>query len=494
MSSQDNVSMDASLHANRYFEDMESQSSPEGNSSPTSKFLNKSLSRSTPTREVNASYTVADLLSLRTNVNLAKSATISLGKEVEKIAAKSGAHHPGLSKVAKNIEDIIAVFSKLVYKSGNLILPTPKPVPCDQCKVLSEKASALESAATVEKSDAQTDTELVPHWWIGDGLASRARKPRTQRINVDTGAESATEADNDTWAAVTKKKSKPTRTATADAQARPPAAQQRPKKQRDKPPAILIRPAAGKSYADTVRLVRSCGVDMCDLMTTFTMRETRDGSLLMELQGNLRNAEDAQRVASAFSAKLGSGVGSITQLGVLAEVEILDLDASVTAEEVEEALINNIARHTPDGDFDHEGTIKDQRAVCDVRIWQTKSKQQIATAKVPTHQLKENTSLGDWKMVVGFSYCRVRPRTLPPERCYRCQQFGHNSRNCTSDTDRSGACWRCGISGHDMKNCTASDDNCLACQLAGLPKVSHKPGTGACAARRQAARSTAATS
>jgi len=37
--------------------------------------------------------------------------------------------------------------------------------------------------------------------------------------------------------------------------------------------------------------------------------------------------------------------------------------------------------------------------------------------------------------------------------------------------------------GHVMKDCTKADNNCLACEIAGLPKISHKQDSGACAAR-----------
>jgi len=199
----------------------------------------------------------------------------------------------------------------------------------------------------------------------------------------------------------------------------------------------------------------------------------------MELPRGEKSAAAAKKIASAFSEKLGSEVGRISQLGVLVDVEVLDLDACATAFEVLEAL-----RAAVPGE-ESASLVAERNSICDVRIWSTKSKQQIASAKMPRHLATQIA-----RIPVGYSMCRVRPRTLPPERCYRCQLFGHNSRKCTSNVDRTGVCWKCGEKGHDMKNCTQPDDSCLACQLAGHPKSSHKPGSGACAARRQAARPT----
>jgi len=166
----------------------------------------------------------------------------------------------------------------------------------------------------------------------------------------------------------------------------------------------------------------------------------------------------------------------VLQLGVSVDVEILDLDAATTASEVLEALRAAL----PGGE--DPNTKAEREAIHDVRIWPTRSGQQIASAKMSRYAASKIT-----KIPIGWTMCRVRPRTVQPERCFRCQTFGHNARSC-SNTDRSGACWRCGQHGHQMKTCTATDDNCLACELAGLPKTPHRPGSGACAARKRAAR------
>ncbi|CAI6365240.1 unnamed protein product [Macrosiphum euphorbiae] len=362
-------------------------------------------------------------------------------------------------------------------------------------------------ATSISTSDAQTDTDLVPSWWLSDGFtqtgaATRSRRPATPRIadtaaesasetenenssevgTVDTAAESAAETENVRWSVVARKKARPRNKATADpSQAQSThVARQQPKSYPRKPPAIMIKPAAGRSYSDTVRAVRSCGLTMADLGSSLVMRETQGGSLLMELPRGDNSAAAAKKIAAAFSERLGSDIGRISQLGVLVDVEVLDLDSCATADDVLEALRDTVTSE------DNNTLAADRASICDVRIWPTKSKQQIASARMPRHLATQIPSIS-----VGYSKCRVRPRTLPPERCYRCQMFGHNARKCTSEVDRTGACWRCGLNGHDSKSCTEPDDSCLACHLAGLPKVSHKPGSGACAARRQAASPTA---
>jgi len=58
--------------------------------------------------------------------------------------------------------------------------------------------------------------------------------------------------------------------------------------------------------------------------------------------------------------------------------------------------------------------------VSDIRIWPVPDCRQIATAKIGV-QIKH--------IGVGFSKCRVGPRTFPPKRCFKFQRFVHNARN-----------------------------------------------------------------
>jgi len=277
------------------------------------------------------------------------------------------------------------------------------------------------------------------------------------------------------WSSVVKRGAKKRAAATTVPRAPAAAAPPKPPVKPNRPPAILVRPAEGKTYTDTVRSVRACGLSASDIGANVTMRETRDGSLLLELAKGAKSASAAKTIYSAISTQLGDSVGKVSQLGVQTEVEILDLDAVSTAAEVLEALRSAIPGQ------DDPAAQADRDSIGDVHIWPTRSGQQIATAKMSKHAASQIT-----RIAVGWTMCRVRARTLPPERCFRCQNFGHNARNCTGP-DRTGACWKCGLTDHLLKNCNAPDDSCLACELAGHPKTSHRPGSGACAARKQSA-------
>lgn len=365
--------------------------------------------------------------------------------------------------------DAFTAVDSLLEKNGNVV---GLPKNCSPAGVSSGKTM----------SDASTDMELTPGFW--DSQASRTtaaiRRKRIKKAPAaqhppETEADTAMETDAEEWSKVVGRRSKQASKMTAAAPPLITGLRQRPSVFSKKPPAILIQNAAGKSYQDTILAVRNCGLTREEIGTSVMMRQTRDGCLLLELPKGSSSTKAAKIIASAMSSKLGDTVGKVVQLGVQVEVEVLDIDAAATASEVLEALRNAIP-----GQDDPTGKI-DRDVVSDVRIWSTRSGQQIATAKMPRSIAASIT-----RVPIGWTMCRVRPRTLPPERCFRCQAFGHNARSCTAE-DRTGACWKCGVVGHAMKDCKEADDRCIACEIIGLQRVLHKPGSGACAARRQSA-------
>jgi len=155
------------------------------------------------------------------------------------------------------------------------------------------------------------------------------------------------------------------------------------------------------------------------------MRETRDESLLLELAKGVKSATAAKTIVAAISTKLGDSVGKVSQLGVQTQLEILDLDAVSTAAEVLDALRSAIPGH------DDPAAQAERDNIGDVQIWPTRTGQQIATAKMSRYAASLTS-----RVAVGWTLFRVRARTQPPERCFRCQGFGHNSKNCAG-TDRT---------------------------------------------------------
>jgi hypothetical protein len=235
-----------------------------------------------------------------------------------------------------------------------------------------------------------------------------------------------------------------------------------------RPAAVLIKVGEGRTYADTLRQVRGTQIDFEGLGTHVTsMRKTLKGDLLVELTKGAK----ATAATAAIRDKLAESIegSTVTRLRHTAEIEITDLDEVTTKEEVLAAIIKSAPDDQP-------------LSADDVKItglWATRDSRQMATATVPISVSQRLTSVR-----VGWTQSRVRPRRPEPAKCYRCHGFGHGTRQCTGP-DLSHACRRCGLTGHTQATCGEAD-HCVACDRMKAPRVPHKPGSGACAARRKA--------
>ncbi|KAG8280748.1 hypothetical protein J6590_108267 [Homalodisca vitripennis] len=60
----------------------------------------------------------------------------------------------------------------------------------------------------------------------------------------------------------------------------------------------------------------------------------------------------------------------------------------------------------------------------------------------------------------GYLSLQVRPYFRNPQRCYRCQRFGHSSKTCNNPE----TCSLCGKSGHSDKDCAGGEEQCVNCK------------------------------
>ncbi|XP_047534985.1 uncharacterized protein LOC125069508 [Vanessa atalanta] len=180
---------------------------------------------------------------------------------------------------------------------------------------------------------------------------------------------------------------------------------------------------------------------------------------------------DAEKSADALAAKLRDVLSpdevQIHRPTKCVEIRVVDLDDSVTAEEV-------VAAVAKDGGCS-EGAIRPGVVVRSANgcrsLW----------LSCPVAAAKKVLVAG--RVRVGWISARVLLLEPRPLRCYRCQEGGHMGAACDRGVDRSRLCFRCGQPDHKARECTAAEANCILCSAAGKP-ATHALGSKACQGSR----------
>lgn len=253
--------------------------------------------------------------------------------------------------------------------------------------------------------------------------------------------------------------------------------------QRKLPPlrsaAVLIKIPAATTYEETLKRVRNSGVDPAAFGATVrAMRKTKSGDLLVDLGKSAKSRSAAEPLRRALVDKLGDHAASVSNLGTMVELEVVDLDSVATKDEVLHAVVTALVDKYGADDHSVVGAVS---SISVTSMWALRSGQQVAVVKVPRGlKLTEVTHVR-----VGWTSCRLRPRHPEATRCYRCHGFGHTADACKGP-DLKDSCRRCGLPGHLEARCTAEVEQCVACDRAGFKRMPHRPGSGSCAARRAA--------
>lgn len=407
---------------------------------------------------------------LGTVLNKIKKATKQASNQAAKLSRSQET-----SDLSECLEAILSYLSIIITKNGSLRTPGNKKPKHQEVA----KTSKTTHKQAVNKRDVGTNTSPPPKKTkvkpnkSGPKMDSRTPTfPRASPGQIRPDQASAgsgptnvaeTTTNNEAFTTVIRKK-------TTKPENRSPSKGNTTKKTNQKPAAVLVK-VGTLSYSDTVRRIREINVDFDTLGTRVTsMRKTAAGDLLVELTKSNKSASAADTIRSRIAETIPET--QVKCLGQSVAVEILDLDDVTTKEEVHDAIQKSIGADSNDASVKVTG------------IWSTKSGRQMATASVPTALASKLTHIR-----IGWLQCRVRPRRKEPARCYRCHGVGHGTRQC-SGPDMTGSCRRCGEPGHIEKTCTAGNDRCVACERIGANRVAHRPGSGACTARRDAFKAT----
>lgn len=194
-------------------------------------------------------------------------------------------------------------------------------------------------------------------------------------------------------------------------------------------------------------------IDVSDQGTEIAaMRKTKSGEMLLEIKGT---RDEAEALKGKIEEKV-PGVNVRTKEKEESVVQIRDLDATVTEEEVKEALKLNLSLE------EEEITVKSIR--------EAYGENRVATVALPEEAAKRLDEQG--RIKIGWLRCRVRTY-VKITTCFKCWEVGHNASECRGP-DRSQLCLKCGKDGHRAKNCQGIKC-CPICNQQG-----HRAGSGSC--------------
>ncbi|XP_018364345.1 PREDICTED: uncharacterized protein LOC108762038 [Trachymyrmex cornetzi] len=237
--------------------------------------------------------------------------------------------------------------------------------------------------------------------------------------------------------------------------------------------AVLIKCAeneerpGGVTYAGVMRLARS-KISLDDLSIVNTrIRKAQAGGLLIEIPGGEEAGAKAEALVNKLKVVLADSEYK-EEVKVIrpmrrAEIRLVDIDQSVTAEEVVEAVARSGQAQTSDI---RVGPLRPGRGGLNA-VW------------VQCPLSCANKLLGDGRLRVGWTMAGVVPLAKRRLQCFRCFAVGHTRANCLSQVDRSTWCFQCGGSdGHRVAGCR-KPPNCPVCAGRGLPS-GHRAGATEC--------------
>lgn len=284
------------------------------------------------------------------------------------------------------------------------------------------------------------------------------RKQKAQREAKETpkGTQTPTGGKKEgEWQKVSKKK---------DSRA---AKEKRKRPERPRPDAVVIQMDAGSgsSYAEVLRRVKTDQNLKAIADSVTRVRRTQKGDLLLQLK-------ETGDKAAEITKKIGEVLGQETTVKMLVRrsvVEIKDIDEVTTKQEIGEALNGLLGEE-----------IVTEADVVSLR--QAFGGTQAATVTLPAHRSRALLDIG--KVKIGWSVCRLRERTTLT-KCFKCLGFGHISKHCKSEVDRSKLCRNCGEEGHIAKDCK-KQASCMFCKGDNPQQANHVAGSSKCPVFRRA--------
>ncbi|XP_044592005.1 uncharacterized protein LOC123270132 [Cotesia glomerata] len=189
-----------------------------------------------------------------------------------------------------------------------------------------------------------------------------------------------------------------------------------------------------------------------------SIKQTKRGGVLLEIG---RKTEDTTAFTAAIKTATAN-IGTVRTLTPKATIEILDLDAITTENDVREALKR---------DFTDSLEIK--------RVNLTKpTRRGNRAAFCEIDEASAFKILDKARIMIGWVNCRIRP-VVKVTRCIRCLGYGHATNSCKGP-DRSKCCFKCGGGNHKAADCV-EQPKCFFCteEQEAPDSLCHIPASGA---------------
>lgn len=219
---------------------------------------------------------------------------------------------------------------------------------------------------------------------------------------------------------------------------------QKPKLKRKEESTVTIK-TQGKSFVDVVKKLKAeVNIEQLGVRVK-RLQKTEKGDIRLTIEGG-------QDMATSLQDEVKNKVENVQvdiRRAKTTIVFVLGIDPTITEAEIRQALAREMKVQ------ESEIIMKATRAA--------KNEEQTMIVEVPSAQAAPLIKGG--KLRMAWTVCGIRER-VDIMRCFRCLEYGHKTRECNSQVDRSKDCFKCGETGHKGKDCHNSD-KCIRCGTEG---------------------------